>query len=349
MLDNYTESVEQFEGRKKDHIELSLDERTQAKGLSCFEKVELAHDSLPDLDFSDVSLFLDSFLGQSQKPFYVAAMTAGHKEAEGINYHLAEACSQTGWAMMVGSQRRELFDQNEKDAWKTIRSKNPNIKMLGNLGLSQLSSIDLKQVEALVDSLKADALCMHCNPMQEVIQPEGTPQFKGSISALRHLSENLETPIVLKETGSGFSKSSLKKIEGVKLAAIDVSGLGGTHWGRIEGFRAGEASKQQKAAEVFANWGVSTVDSVSNALSFHKNTEVWGSGGVRNGLDAAKLFALGANRVGMAKPLLKVAMKSTDEVVNWMENFEYQVKVALFCTGSKNLQEIKGKFVWKNK
>jgi isopentenyl-diphosphate delta-isomerase len=349
MLDNYTESVEQFESRKKDHIELSLDERTQATGLSCFDKVELIHDSLPELDFSEVSLLQDSFLGESQKAFYVAAMTAGHKEAEGINDRLAEACSKTGWAMMVGSQRRELFDINEKDAWKNIRSKNPNIKMLGNLGLSQINSISINQVKELVSSLKADALCIHCNPMQEVIQPEGTPQFKGSIAALRELSKALEVPIVLKETGSGFSKTSLKKIEGIGLAAIDVSGLGGTHWGRIEGLRAGENSKQQMAAEVFSNWGVSTVDSVINALNFHKNTEVWGSGGVRNGLDAAKLFALGASRVGMAKPLLEAAMKSTEDVIEWMESFEYQLKVALFCTGSKNLQEIKGKFVWKNK
>lgn len=344
---NYTESVIQFESRKKDHIELSLDSRTQATEVKNFARVELVHDALPDLDFSDISLNTNSLGKKDQKAFYVAAMTAGHKEAEGINYRLAEACSQTGWLMMLGSQRRELFDPNEKDAWSDIRKAFPNISLVGNLGLSQISSLDDEQVQAIVDSTGCVALAIHCNVLQEAIQPEGTPHFKNSLARLAELTEKLEVPIVLKETGCGFSGASLSKLKGMSLGAIDVSGMGGTHWGRLEGLRAEDTSFQREAAEVFANWGIDTVDSTLNVSESGLNTEVWGSGGVRNGLDAAKLFALGAKRVGMAKPLLEKAMVSKEAVVDYMNRIEYQCKVALLCTGSKNIESLKGKWIWK--
>ena len=71
--------------------------------------------------------------------------------------------------------------------------------------------------------------------------------------------------------------------------------------------------------------------------------EVWGSGGVRHGLDAAKLFALGATTVGFAKPMLEAAMHTADAVIQTMQTIEYELRVALFCTGSRNLHELREK------
>jgi isopentenyl-diphosphate delta-isomerase len=85
---------------------------------------------------------------------------------------------------------------------------------------------------------------------------------------------------------------------------------------------------------------------VRAAVAIAPHFEVWGSGGVRHGLDAAKLFALGASNVAFAKPLLEAAMQSAEAVVAIMQRIEYELKVALFCTGSAGLHELRDKVKW---
>ena len=153
----------------------------------------------------------------------------------------------------------------------------------------------------------------------------------------------LSLPVVVKETGCGFSPSTLARLNDIGVAAVDVSGLGGTHWGRIEGHRAVDEPVRQKASVTFRNWGIDTVQSVSDACALKPSFEVWGSGGVRHGLDAAKLFALGAVTVGFAKPMLHAALHATEDVVAVMTSIEYELKVAMFCTGSRVLSDLKEK------
>ncbi len=340
--------LKQFEERKLDHIRHSLDRAHQALGLSGLESVHLAHEALPDLDFEEVAL--DSpCLGVSQKtPFYIAAMTAGHEQAFQINRTLALACQERGWAMGVGSQRRELEGRGAigLDSWKELREEVPRLILFANLGISQVIRASIQDLRRVIEGLQAQALVIHLNALQEVVQPEGTPQFKGSFKAIERVLGELEVPVILKETGCGFSESTLHRISSLRLGAVDLSGLGGTHWGRIEGARAEVGSIHAEVASTFANWGESTVASVRAASRvLPKSTEVWASGGVRTGLDAAKLIALGADRVGFAKPALEAALGGLGRLRSWMETREYELRAALFCTGSATCPELRKKEV----
>ena len=127
------------------------------------------------------------------------------------------------------------------------------------------------------------------------------------------------------------------------MTGVDVSGAGGTHWGRIEGHRASNDHIRSQSASTFANWGIDTAQSIRNAHAFKANFEIWGSGGVRNGLDAAKLFALGASTVAFAKSMLAPALESTTAVLNTMNTIEYELKIAMFCTGSQVLSDLRTK------
>lgn len=343
MSDEY----QAFEQRKVDHIALALMQQNQASTQNQLDSVRLMHEALPNLDFDALDISSTRFGLSVEKPFIVSSMTAGHADAEGLNRALIAACATTGWAMGVGSQRRELTDKSAARVWETVRQDYPDVVLYGNLGIAQLITTPVDAVLQLTDSLRASALIIHCNALQECIQPEGTPQFLGAWDALTALCKASPVPIILKETGCGFSKSTLQRLNQTGVAVVDVSGLGGTHWGRIEGHRAPDASILKKAAESFRNWGVDTVESVQNAVSASRQFEVWGSGGVRHGLDAAKLFALGATTVGFAKPMLEAAMASTDAIIKAMQTIEYELRVALFCTGSANLPALKEKYVVK--
>lgn len=339
MQDNYS----QFEKRKQDHITLALMETNQASELNAFDGLALIHEALPDLNFADITICSQRFGQIVDKPFIVSSMTAGHRDAININRNLIAACAESKWAMGVGSQRRELTDLDAGMEWKELRKHFPDVTLLSNLGIAQIIDTPIAKLQRLTEALRAQALIVHCNPLQEAIQPEGTPSFKGCWNALEHLVNKLSIPIIVKETGCGFSLPTLKRLNEIGVSAVDVSGLGGTHWGRIEGHRAAEGSLKQRAAITFRNWGVDTVQSVRNAVSFSPSFEVWGSGGVRHGLDAAKLFALGASTVGFAKPMLDVALQSVEHVYALMTAIEYELKVAMFCTGSQVLAELKEK------
>jgi isopentenyl-diphosphate Delta-isomerase len=339
MSDDYSP----FEKRKQDHIELALMPANQADELNPFDSMTLVHEALPDFDFDDLSITSIRLGRFVEKPFMVSSMTAGHGDAANINRHLLSACAQSGWAMGVGSQRRELTDPHAAFEWQPLRRDFPDVSLFSNLGIAQLISTPLTHIQRLTDALAADALIIHCNPLQECIQPEGTPLFKGSWHALESLVKALPLPVVVKETGCGFSQSTLARLNDIGVAVVDVSGLGGTHWGRIEGHRAINEPLRHKASTTFRNWGIDTVQSVQQACSLNANFEVWGSGGVRHGLDAAKLFALGATTVGFAKPMLKAALRTSDEVLAVMASIEYELKVAMFCTGSRVLSDLKEK------
>lgn len=333
----------QFEKRKQDHIELALMQANQSTELHGFDRLTLIHEALPDLDFEDISIEGSRLGAPVSKPFLVSSMTAGHQDAAKINEYLIAACAEQGWAMGVGSQRRELTDKNAAFEWQPLRLKYPTVSLFSNLGIAQLIHSPLSQIQRLTDALQADALIIHCNALQESIQPEGTPSFKGCWQALADLVKGLAMPVVLKETGCGFSEATLRRLNDMGVAAVDVSGLGGTHWGRIEGHRAVNDPLRHKAAQTFAHWGIDTVQCLINALAVNPRFEVWGSGGVRNGLDAAKLFALGAKTVGFAQPLLRAALQSTEEVLAVMASIEYELRVAMFCTGSRTLNDLKEK------
>lgn len=362
------DTVKQFEKRKKDHIRLALESEQQAAGLSGLASIHLFHEALPDLNFDEISLESDCLGKNLATPFFIAGMTAGHVDAERINRDLALACQERGWAMGIGSQRRDLHQQDNfkgghfkggNAIWREIRRETPGLSLFANIGLSQLRGASpdelINDLKRLVDRIQAQALAIHTNPLQEALQLEGTPNFKGAFSMLVSICKGLNLPVILKETGCGFSKDTLRRIADIGLAAVDVSGLGGTHWGRVEGVRAREAKAQVKAlaAVTFAEWGESTTQSVVLAKEIFSGitnpVEIWASGGVRNGLDAAKLIALGATRVGYGQPALKAVLESPKALRDWMCLQEYELRVTLFCTGCKTPMALRQKEgAWSN-
>lgn len=342
-----TESTAQFEARKQDHLRISLSPKVQASGQSGLDQVQLIHEALPEIDFSEVTLASDLFGMPVASPLFISSMTAGHAEGTSLNIRLAQAAAERGWPLGVGSQRRELTEPSAREEWRELRRRAPKAILLGNLGLAQVIRSPVEDVQRLIDHLEARAFFIHCNALQECLQEEGNPQFKGGLQAIEKMAKGLAVPVIVKETGCGFSKETLRRLRETGVAAVDVAGLGGTHWGRVEGERKAEGHLLHEAAWSFKDWGISTVQSLCWAGELSMPCEIWASGGVRNGLDAGKLLALGATHVGIAQPLLKAAVQGDDELARTMERFEFELKVALFCTGARQVSDWQKKKVWR--
>jgi isopentenyl-diphosphate delta-isomerase len=336
-----------FEVRKADHIRLALEARMQATGRSGLDKINLIHEALPDLDFKEVSLSTRLFEYELSAPLFISSMTAGHVGSVGLNLTLARAAENRGWAMGVGSQRRQLFDHAADGEWLKLRKASPKLMLFGNIGLAQVIQTTVDDIRRLADSLEAAAMIVHLNPLQECLQPEGTPRFKGGLKALERLVCELGRPVIVKETGCGLSSATLSRLKGVGFAAVDIGGLGGTHWGRIEGGRAGSDETLQRTAKTFRNWGIATVEALVAAVQLKPDYAVWASGGLRSGLDAAKTLAMGASMAGFAKPLIKAALSGEECLDREMAILEYELKTALFCTGAKDVATMREMKAWR--
>jgi isopentenyl-diphosphate Delta-isomerase len=349
------ENGQVFEARKSDHITASMDPSVQSGGGG-FDRFSFVHEALPEIDFREVSitakLFSESNAAVAVKsPFFISSMTAGHSGSLKLNEIFARAAESRGWAMGVGSQRRELHDAESTREWSSVRKAAPRAILFGNIGLSQLIEVGSDKVLKLVDSLEAAALIIHLNPLQEALQMEGTPNFRGGLNALEELSSRMNSrfqkPVIVKETGCGISATTAEKLFRVGVSVVDVAGRGGTHWGRIEGWRSRQKANAglanaglADAAQSLGDWGISTAESLEQVAKVAAITgrEVWASGGIRSGLDGAKALKLGAKAVGFAQPILAAALSGEERLLQVMERFDYELKTVLFCTGTKDLE-----------
>ena len=339
-------SFEDFEDRKKDHIRLALDESSQALVPSGYGRIRLIHQALPEINLSDVTLKTKLLGKDFSSPHFISSMTAGHDDSLAINTNLALAAQKNNWLMAVGSQRRELTDGAARDEWKKVFAQAPDVQFVSNIGILELMTSSIHDVIRLADNIRAIGFFVHLNPLQEVFQNNPIVNFTGALKAIEALVKHSPVPVLVKEVGFGINKELCGQLFEAGVRAVDVSGHGGTHWGQIEAFRQAPENLISKSGAAFSDWGQSSVEcllGLQDQILFH---QIWASGGIRSGVDSAKALALGARAVGIAQPLMKAAVESTDAVDQIMQQFDFQLKVAMFCTGLKKCEEFLHKKVW---
>lgn len=322
--------------RKLEHIRLALDRRTQLDA-AFFDRYHFVHNALPELDFAEIDTSVE-FVGKRLKaPLLISCMTGGTESAAAINHHLAAAAERTGLAVGVGSQRKALEDPATAASFE-VRSVAPTVPVLANLGAVQLNyGVGLDQCRRVVDMIQADALVFHLNPLQEAIQPEGQLDFSNLLPKMEAIIAALEVPVIVKEIGCGLSGDVARRLVEIGVRIVDTAGLGGTSWARIEAARSGDLD----LGELFSEWGVPTPESIRQ-LAAIDGLQVIGSGGLRNGLDAAKAIALGADLVGMAYPFLEAATRSAEGVEERIARVVRELKICMFCLGARTLKELRG-------
>ena len=157
--------------RKADHIRINLEEDVQFPTLTTgLERFRFVHQALPELNLADVDTQVTVFNKRVAAPLLVSSMTGGTAQAESINRNLAEAAQARGLAMGLGSQRAGL-EYEETAATFRVRDVAPDILLLANLGAIQLNyNYTVDQCWRAVEMIEADALILHLNPLQEVLQ-----------------------------------------------------------------------------------------------------------------------------------------------------------------------------------
>ncbi|WP_459195048.1 type 2 isopentenyl-diphosphate Delta-isomerase [Halosimplex sp. J119] len=325
--------------RKDDHVRIVREEDVEEPGTG-FADVSLVHEALPGIHRDEVDTSVD-FLGHElAAPVVIESMTGGHPNTTELNRALAAAAEEVGIAMGVGSQRAGLEDEDTVESYSVVREAAPTAFVYGNIGAAQLEEYGVAGVERAVEMIEADAVAVHCNFLQEAVQPEGDVDARGCLDAIERVADGLSVPVIVKETGNGFSRETAERLAEAGVDAIDVAGKGGTTWSGVEAYRAAarDEPRGERLGERFRQWGIPTVASTLECLEAHDT--VIASGGVRSGLDVAKAIALGATAGGLAKPFLAPAAHGTDAVVEVAEDVVRELETAMFVTGSPTVSDL---------
>ncbi len=329
--------------RKDIHIDLAKNlQLDHAGSIKPLDKIDLPYNALPELNLTDIDISV-RFLGHRlSMPLMITGMTGGTERSDKINSILVKVAKEAGIPVGLGSQRASLEADRSQRKLRKIAG---DAVLIGNIGAAQLvqpGGLDLAKRAA--EDIQADALAIHLNPLQELVQPEGDHNWAGVSNAIEKLLHSLSCPIYVKEVGAGMSAEVVTRLYGLGVRHVDLAARGGTNWALIEASRQ-EAENHDLYAP-FMKVGIDLPDAIIAAKAACPDMTLIASGGIRHGLDIAKCLWLGADIAGMAGPLISCleddeGILHSDRLAAYLRQISDQIRLSLFLMGVKTVSQLK--------
>jgi isopentenyl-diphosphate delta-isomerase len=323
--------------RKSEHIDIV------AEGVGAFEKttwleyIDLLPCALPDFSFKDISTTLVFLTRTFSLPIFISGMTGGTEESKNINLCLARVAKRFNVPLGIGSQRAMIEDESATRSYM-VKECEPDIFLAGNIGVTTLRSFGSRKVREALKRIGADCVCIHINPLQEVLQKEGDKDFSGALDAIKDALDTFDCPIIVKEVGCGFSRKVLEQLKAIGVSVVDVAGAGGTSFAKIELLRAGLHDRAEFHG--ISEFGIPTAIALLETQGV--GLDVIGSGGIRSGLDVVKVLALGARMAGIGAPFLQILKKDgEDGVFLFMDHLTQAIKSVMITLGCRSLEALR--------
>ncbi|MCC5925289.1 MAG: type 2 isopentenyl-diphosphate Delta-isomerase [Bacteroidetes bacterium] len=334
-----------IQNRKADHIRLTVDNQSAYTFNAGFERYRFRHNALPELNLSDISTEAKLLGTTFSMPLFISSMTGGFAGASQVNEIIASVCESQNIPFGVGSQRAILEKPETIESFSIVRKKAPNAFIAGNIGGAQLAgNLPVESINILIDSIRADAIIVHLNPLQELMQPEGDRNFKGILDGIANLASCTQVPVIVKETGAGISAKVALLLLQAGAKVIDIAGSGGTSWAKVENLRTDE-----KYLRVFNDWGITTVDCLTdlrNAGINHEN--IIASGGIRSAHDVIKSICLGAGFAATAQPVIQAVMHGgSNALTELVEQWRTIMRYTLLLTGCSDIKDLNEEILYK--
>ena len=327
--------------RKDEHLALAATDAVAFRErTTLLEEVTLVHSSLPDLAQGALDLSTRLFGKKLRAPIVIASMTGGTSRAGEINRTLAALAEERGIAFALGSQRAMQKHAASTDTFR-VRDVAKTALVIGNLGVVAARDRSSAEIEALARDVGADALFLHMNPAQELIQPGGDRDFMRGKETFARLCAECTIPIAAKETGCGVSGVVARTLRASGVKVVDVSGAGGTSWVGVETLRAAGVDEDARAlGELLWDWGIPTAASV--AMVAREGLVPIATGGITSGLDVARAIVLGAHAAGIARPLLAAFERGGGaEVGRVLDRIERELRAVMLLVGARDLDALR--------
>lgn len=333
--------------RKKDHVDLAISGKVGYQKTTGLEEFHFLHNALPEVNVDEIdpSGYL---LGHKFRiPLFISSMTGGFTKGGSVNGIIAKVCEEYNLPFGVGSQRVALEEKSTRESFEIVRERAPTAFICANIGGCQLiDEVGKDQIDEMVDMIRADAIIVHLNPLQELMQPEGDRNFSGVLTGIKYIINHTSLPVIVKETGGGISGEVAKKLQNIGVSVIDCSGAGGTSWSKVENKR----NVKKHPYPEFNDWGIPTAICIQqiNELPNRSEFELIASGGIRNGFDIVKALCLGSDFTAAAQPVIKSVMEQgTEGMKNLLDQLERQIITIMCLLGATTTRELAKSHLYK--
>ncbi len=330
-----------IEQRKDDHVRIAF-VRDVEHGSTLLNEVYLVHNALPELNIDDVNTEVQVFNKRLSMPLIIGALTGGTKIGYKINLNLAKIAEEAGIGISVGSQRIAIERPETRYTFTVVKEHAQNALKIANIGASQIAELDEKRLAdacmEIVDMIDADAMSIHLNPLQELIQSEDRLRLSELIGKISYVVKTLNRPVIVKEVGFGLSKEVALKLKMAGVSGVDIAGSGGTSFVLIEGARVDKM--MSRTARSFVSWGIPTVLSLCEVREVFDGVII-ASGGVRSGIDMAKLIAIGADLTSISRPFLVHALRGLDSLREYVSVLRRELVMSMYLTNSRTVRDLR--------
>lgn len=318
--------------RKDDHVRFAAEQQRHLGTHNEFDDVSFVHHALAGIDRSDVSLRTRFGGIEWRVPLCINAMTGGSTMTGLINRDLAIAARETGVPIATGSMSAYFADASVAETFSVMRRENPNGFIMANVN----ATASVEKAQRAIDLLRADALQIHLNVIQETAMPEGDRSFSAWEHQIERIVAGVDVPVIVKEVGFGLSRETLTRLLETGVRVADVAGRGGTDFARIENDR------REHADYSFLNgWGQSAPACLLDGQGV--GIPMLASGGVRNPLDVVRGLALGASAAGVSGLFLKTVLDSgVSGLISLISEWLDQIEALMTALGARTPAELTG-------
>jgi isopentenyl-diphosphate delta-isomerase len=331
--------------RKDDHILLSLNYESKSVHTNWFEYLKLIHQAIPKYNLSEIDTSCKIFGKKMDLPLFIGALTGGTELAKKLNDRLSKSAQKSNIGMMLGSCRILFEYPDALDTFLIARRNAPDIPLVANIGISHISTPqNIEMLSSIISKLEADAIAIHFNALQELLQPYGTREFRELDKGIHNIAEKIGIPIIAKEVGNGFSKETVEWLYSNGIRIFDISGFGGTNFASIELSRSEDLSINEEDKNQFAEWGIPTAASLLEIVDHVKMKDlkitIITGGGIRSGIECVKALAIGADFISIAQPFIQKALESQEAVDRYISQIKNAVKYTMMLINAKNIEQI---------
>ncbi|MHA1854627.1 MAG: alpha-hydroxy-acid oxidizing protein [Promethearchaeota archaeon] len=337
-------------------FETALKEDIQYHGRDYFKDFYLVPNSLSSVSINEIDLSC-SFHGKKlQYPIFIGSLVGGDVGLTKINETLGSFAKKYNIAEGIGDQIHCLGKSVKKSiiqSYSVMREKNPEGVILSNISAKYFAQSNnfIDDVKEIVDVVDANGVEIYVSPLRDLLWDKDDIGLLDFIPKLKDLIKEIEIPVFIKSISTGLSNDDIRQLWDIGVAGFNIEGVGGTSFARIDTLKRLTLSQRQSQSPIkrpLDFFGTPTVWSLLDISLRPENNEIplIVGGGIRNGLQAVKALAMGADLVSFAYPILielteDFGYPKEHNLERWFERLIFQIKTVMALFGAKNIKELR--------